>query len=122
MTTDGWTDARIDHELVDAFALTGGDVDSPTFRAVYNRMIGLRDDLAAQLAAAQQRIAELEAQTAWEPVPSGKMFGVGNNRIWTYDNGARLTIVGSFPSAMEHVELEDDVRLMRRHQAQEGAE
>lgn len=64
-----WTDEQIDAEMLNRWQGTTGTtaIDSPSYRVAVEVATKIRNDLAAQLIAAQQRIAELESSRGVEP-------------------------------------------------------
>ena len=124
----GWSDERIDEAALDAVvevlrALRNSNGDPVAAgEPVAFRMRQVRDDLAAQLAAARQRIVELES--AWwmpvEPPFIRQCFSFsGRQRTLGVDTSNELMIASTENSLT--VALPDELRLCRR-QGQEGVE
>lgn len=122
-TPGAWTDELIQGMTVfiehgDNLEWLGDESAEVVFLADVLRM---RDELTAQLAEAQQRIAELEQRAAWVPVEDG--WSSFKDELWFQSsvdvsgNGEVLLFGADDVSVL----LPDYVRLCRR-QVQEGAE
>lgn len=113
-----WSDADIDAAMLNRWQGTTGTtaIDSPSYRVAVAVACQVRNELAAQLAAARQRIVELETER-WVPMVGLVRDELGNDNTILPDG--RFVVINAGDEDNLSIALPPDVRLCRR-QRQEG--
>lgn len=107
-----WSDERI-AKVTHGLYVSADRVTVISIETMRSFMQMVSDDLQAALDAANQRIAELEAQAAWEPLP----IEGGIIEIPTEGNQSAREFAVHYSRGWGSITLPDNIRLCRRKEA-----
>lgn len=112
------SDERLDEILFDTWQSHKcvGATDGHSYQAALAAMRQVRDEMAAQLAAAQERIRQLEGATAWQPI-EGRFGDAQGDSVELIVDGRYLSLFAS--GEIMTFALDDDITLCRRQDAAE---